>query len=634
MKKIKSIYLLMLVLLGFSCSDYLDVVPDNVATIDNAFTNQHQAYKYLVTCYSYLPKHGQVSENPAFLSGDEAWMPDATLQTNKVTAWLIGRGEQVVTDPILNYWNGSRGGRSLYTGIRDCNIFLEKVHQVKDLDEFEMERWKAEVKFLKAYYHYWLLRMYGPVIKIEESLPVGTSTEEMFQTRSSIDEVFNYVVQLIDEAVPHLPDRIDNSTEELGRITKAGALSIKAEILVEAASPLFNGNSDFASLSNSDGTKLFSSEYSAEKWQAALTACDEAIFACKDAGHELYQVEDYKSAYTLNDTLLLNCALRSAVSEPYNKEIIWGCSRSWKSDVQYRSFARLANYVNEVCSSNLAPTLKVAEMFYSNNGVPINEDNTWDYDNRYSLQTVTTADKDLLEEGEQTVQLHFNREPRFYSSLGFDRGIWYGSGEYEEDALQVVRTRYGEPANQYNSTDYSITGYWAKKLVNIKTVVNSNGTSLGVKGYAFPIMRLADLYLLKAEAANEVASAPTADVYEAIDIVRERAGLDGVVKSWSDYSAFPERPKTKEGMREIIHRERMIELAMEGKRYWDVRRWKKATSLFSEPVVGWSLLEKTAENFYQPQVLYLPSYSVRDYFWPIRESELVKNPELVQNIGW
>ncbi|MCL3779266.1 RagB/SusD family nutrient uptake outer membrane protein [Prolixibacteraceae bacterium JC049] len=634
MKKLTTIYLLILMVVGVSCSDYLDVVPDNVATIDNAFTNQHQAYKYLVTCYSYLPKHGQVSENPAFLSGDEAWMPDATLQSNTVDAWKIGRGEQIVTDPILNYWNGSKGGRSLYVGIRDCNIFLDNIDQVRDMDEVEINRWKGEVKFLKAYYHFWLLRMYGPVMKIENSLPVSTPTTELFQERSGIDETFAYIVQLIDEAAPDLPLRIENSTEELGRITQPAALAMKARILMEAASPLFNGNTDFASLTNKDGEPLFNQEYKAEKWQLALDACNAAIDVCLQGGHGLYQTADYKSAYDLNDNLLLDCALRSTISEPYNKEIIWGCAKSWKSDIQYRSFARLASYVNEVCSSNLAPTMKVVETYYSKNGVPINEDNSWDYANRYNLQTVTEEYKDWMEEGEKTVKLHFDREPRFYSSLGFDRGVWYGSGKYEEGELQVVHTRSGEPANQYNWTDYSITGYWAKKLVNLQTIVGSNKTSLSVKGYAFPIIRMADLYLLKAEAANEVNGTPNSDVYDAIDIVRKRAALNGVVESWANYSINPDLPSTKDGMREIIHRERMIELAMEGKRYWDIRRWKKAISYFSEPVVGWSLLEASAENFYQPKVLFLPQFSVRDYFWPIKESELVKNPDLIQNIGW
>jgi len=634
MKKIIYIQILFLLIVGTSCSDYLDVVPDNVATIDNAFTNQHQAYKYLVTCYSYMPRHGWVSENPAFLSGDEAWMPDATLQIDNVRAWSIGRGDQVVTDPILNYWNGSRGGSKLYNGIRDCNIFLENIDNAKDMDEYETLRWKAEVKFLKAYYHFWLLRMYGPVILIKENQPVSTPANELLKERSSVDETFDYIIELINEAVVDLPVRIENQAEEMGRITQPIAMAMKARILVEAASPLFNGNSDFSTLTNKDGKKLFNPDYDASKWQKALSACDSAISLCLNAGHGLYQVDDYRSAYTIGDDLKLNCALRSVITERFNKEIIWGDNSSWISDIQYRSFARLQSYVDGVCSSNLAPTLKIAEQFYSNNGVPIDEDTSWDYANRYQLRTAGEEDKNFIEEGEQTVQLHFNREPRFYSSLGFDRGVWYGSGKYEEGELQVVRTRFGEPANQYNATQYSITGYWAKKLVHLQTVVNSNGTSLSAYGYAFPVIRMADLYLLKAEIENEIADNPNSKVFEAIDRVRNRAGLLGVVESWEKFSNNPSKPQTKQGMREIIHQERLIELAMEGQRYWDVRRWKKASSLFNEPVVGWTLLEKDAKNFYQPKVLYVPSFNIRDYFWPIKESELTKNPNLVQNIGW
>lgn len=630
----KLIFLLFILIGVSSCKDYLDVVPDNIATIDKAFSDQNQAYKYLVTCYSYMPSYGQTTSNPAFFSGDEGWLPEATLLDKTVDAWYIARGNQQTGNPYLNYWDGEKGGKNLYDGIRDCNVFMEKIDQARDLEDDLKARWVAEVKFLKAYYHYWLLRMYGPISINRTNVDVDAIGSEMFQSRDKVDDVFNYVVELIDESVHDLPLIIANQLEEVGRITQPIALAMKARILVEAASPLFNGNPDFSSLQNPDGTKLFSQEFDPGKWVKADAACDSAILVAELAGHALFQQEDYVSRYVIHDTLQMNCALRSAVTDPYNKEIIWGCAKSWDADTQHRSFARLGSYVNEVCSSNLAPPLRIAEQFYSDHGVPIEEDSSWDYENRYALKVAKNEDRFFIKEGEETVGLHFNREPRFYSSLGFDRGIWYGSGKYQNDDLQYVRTRFGEPANTYNVTDYSITGYWPKKLVNIETTVNSAQTGLSANRYAFPIMRMADLYLLKAEAANEVNSAPNEKVFAAIDKVRERAGLKGVQESWSTYSTIPAKFATKEGMRQIIQQERLIELAMEGQRYWDVRRWKKAIDLFNQPILGWNLLEIDANAFYQKKLLFIQSYTVRDYFWPIKEYELTINPNLVQNIGW
>jgi hypothetical protein len=88
-------------------------------------------------------------------------------------------------------------------------------------------------------------------------------------------------------------------------------------------------------------------------------------------------------------------------------------------------------------------------------------------------------------------------------------------------------------------------------------------------------------------------------------------------------------------MREIIHRERSIEMAFEGKNYWDIRRWKKATQEFNEPVKGWNVYGITEANYYQVVTLSQQRFvAPRDYFWPIEETTLIRNPNLIQNPGW
>ncbi len=274
----------------------------------------------------------------------------------------------------------------------------------------------------------------------------------------------------------------------------------------------------------------------------------------------------------------------------------------------------------------------MAELFYSKNGVPIEEDNTYDYESRFKLRTATSDENLFVEAGQQTVGLHFDREYRFYSSLSFDRGSWFDNGKKGNEAW-YIHSRQGDFASIFERSQFSVTGYWAKKLVNLKNQIK-DGNYYVVKSYAFPIIRLADLYLYYAEALNETKDAPDANVYEYIDKVRERAGLKGVKESWANFSKNPGKPNTKAGMREIIQQERLIELAFEGARFWDLRRWKLAVQYMNRPIRGWNVFKSEAKDYYNVQNIYNQRFTQRDYLWPIAEDVIVKNPNIVQNPGW
>jgi hypothetical protein len=162
-----------------------------------------------------------------------------------------------------------------------------------------------------------------------------------------------------------------------------------------------------------------------------------------------------------------------------------------------------------------------------------------------------------------------------------------------------------------------------------------NGSSCN--SYPFPIIRLADLYLLYAECLNECKDAPDAEVYEYIQKVRDKAGLDkntgGLVETWAAYSNNPNKPKTKEGMREIIQRERMIELCLEGQRFFDIRRWKLAMDYCNRPIKGWNV-SSTGDDFYNPVYVFNQKFTPRDYFWPIKLDDLYRNNKLQQSPEW
>ena len=231
-----------------------------------------------------------------------------------------------------------------------------------------------------------------------------------------------------------------------------------------------------------------------------------------------------------------------------------------------------------------------------------------------------------------TAEFNFDREPRFYASLGFDRGVWYGEGRVDENPF-VLQGLYKQTANSVKGERYCVTGYWAKKLINMQSA-QTGKTTYSAQRYAYPILRLADLYLLYAEALNEAKSTPDPDVYTYLNKVRFRAGLEGVKESWSKYSLNPNKPNTQEGMREIIRRERLIELSLEGHRFWDLRRWLLAVEYFEQPVTGWNVMQEESQNYYKEVVLATQKFTARDYLWPLSVSLLDRNPNMVQTIGW
>jgi len=624
-----------------SCENsFLDVVPDNITTIESAFKLRNEAKKYLYTCYAYIPKNGDGVYNIGMLAGDETWIPPNRAAITSY-AFNIATGTQRKANTYMNAWEGNYQGAGpgdrypLYDGIRHCNVFLENVEdrtKVPDLQEGERLRWIAEVKFLKAYYHYYLMRMYGPIPVVRVNVPIDASNNQIQVPREPIDSTVDYLVSLLDEAAVALPPQITDRLNELGRVTKPVALGIKAELLLMAASPLFNGNADMAGLNAKDGTPLFNPVYDATKWKKAADAAKEAIDAAEANGHKIF----YKNnvAFTISQTAKTKLNITQAVTEPWNDEVIWANPGSRTYELQRLCMMPLASTVSHSQARKVfSPTIESATNFYTKNGVPIEEDKTLTFGDITQLKEATAADKFNIKEGYRTSILNFNREPRFYADLGFDGAIFYKSSSGSDETKEVIRAKYQDYAGSADAFDFNVTGYYIKKLINWDQTF---GGGTMYKEYAWPELRLADLYLMYAEALNEAdGTAATTEVLKYVDLIRTRAGLSGVVDSWTNFSNNPSKYTTKDGMREIIHRERSIEMAFEGKNYWDIRRWKKATQEFNEPVKGWNVYGITEANYYQVVTLSQQRFvAPRDYFWPIEETTLIRNPNLIQNPGW
>lgn len=631
----KYLYMAMLAMTCLSCKKYLDVTPDNVGTIDYAFRNRNEAENYLFSCYSTLQNINNVQYDAGFTGSGEVVFPDNLSDNSGIdpVGFNMIRGTQNSSNPGLNYWEGNNGGQPLWQAIRRCNIMLENINKPVDLTLAEKKRWIAETKFLKAYYHYYLFRLYGPIPIVDVNLPINTPLDAEKVKRQPVDSVVRYMVGLLDQAAPDLPPVIQNQVKELGRITSLIALSLKAQILATAASPLFNGNPDYMNVKNKDGQTLFNPAYDASKWDKASDACLAAITECEKYGLKLHTYQLDASIAQLNDTLRTELSTQTAITGKWedNTELIWALNPTFSS--QSFCFPRLTSKSasNVICQGTFAAPISEQELFYTNNGVPINEDKTWDYSNRYSLKDGDVANRYYIGYGYTTVKAHFNREPRFYADLGFDGGVWFGNGNVGQDTAYVLKGRGPESlAGPKDNIRINITGYWPKKLVNYLSVYDDGYNSVD---YHFPLIRLADMYLLYAEVLNEQGKSYT-EVVPYIDKVRARAGLTGVVNSWTKYSTNPNKFTTKDGLRQIIHQERRIELAFEGVPGYDLRRWKELQSVLSKPLQGWNIYNNLPTDYYHPRSVLVPVFNVRNYLWPISDNAILLDGNLVQNLNW
>jgi hypothetical protein len=623
--------------LFMSCEDYLDIVPDGTQELNLLFNRKETAYNALANCYSYLPQNDGTYASYV-LASDELAVP----VPKEPNAIKLMKGQQSVSSPLMGYWSGfsatGRGQGSLWEGIRSCNTLIENINLVVDMTQEEKNQWKAEAKFLKAYFHFLLISNYGPIPIVDVNLPISASDEAVRLDRKTVDECFRYVVETIDAAITDLPERIIGNND-IGRIDQVIAKSIKAKALLYSASPLFNGNTSlYGSFVNANGEHFFNQNNDDSKWGLAAEAAKEALDAAIDQGATMYY---YTETAPLFDTNNFQFKLvrdqynnRFAITDPWNSELIWGNS-SPVTNGQYWQIQSPAMMKDPTSSSVeaswqwLSPSLRMVETYYTKNGLPINEDLSFEYADRYNITTIGFNQRFYAQFANRTAKLNLNREPRFYASLGFDRGINRTWG-----SIWNLKMREGEAHGRVaNTGDYLVTGYALKKLVHQDSEGDAYNKTIT---YPWPMMRLSELYLNYAEALNEL-NGPSLEVYDALNKIRERAGIPSVQDAWSDvaYAATPNKHTIKEGLREIIQQERMIELAFEGHRYYDVRRWKLAEEYFTTPIKGWSVNEETEANYYQVTDVSQRAFNApRDYLQPISFIELSRNPNLIQNPGW
>ncbi|MDR0543227.1 MAG: RagB/SusD family nutrient uptake outer membrane protein [Dysgonamonadaceae bacterium] len=644
---------------AYACSDFLDVVPEKKAELELFFERRNTALGALASCYSFLPQ-GDVVYHTFSLASEELVTP---VEQGRMPGLDIARGRQSSDSPILGYWNDYNfvvNQSSLWKGIRYCNTFIELIDNVGDMEYIEKQQWKAEAVFLKAYYHFLLFTQYGPIPIVDANLPISATPGEMRIERQPVDKVIEYIVNTMDAAKNSLPTRYTDNNA--GRVDRVIVAAIKSRVLLYAASPLFNGNAQFYDrFKGKNGELLFNIVEDKEKWEKAAKAAKEAIDLALSYT-QIYYHDSISNPVNKGDTLLYGVTdtlvvqqvkvpvqpvkalydYRYMFTDPWNNELIWG--RAY-----YTSYYRLqaaafpmsttVSVSQGAAWSWLAPTLDIVEAYYTRNGLPIEEDRSFNYDNRYRIAK-TPYERDTLffeNTAHNFPRLHHGREPRFYASIGFDEAYFWIWGE-----KWTLHTFKGAANGRAGAKDYSPTGYILAKVQHPK---GQSDSYANLMYYPFPIIRLSELYLNYAEALNEYLDEPNQDVWDALNVIRRRAGIPDVELVWGDanLAKTPNKHKNKTGMREIIHAERRIELAFEGNRYFDIKRWKEGEKWLTKEIRGWNIDGETLNEYYKPDAadglpfghIYNRSFiTPRDYLFPIGYNEMLLNSNLVQNPGW
>ncbi|WP_455665480.1 RagB/SusD family nutrient uptake outer membrane protein [Phocaeicola sp.] len=615
--KIKHI-LLSFCLLGatLSACDYLDIVPDDTPTLDDAFKTETGAEGFVFACYSKIPNYMHFRENTSWVT-----TPELVGSAHWTVQWFTFMQMQQATynaaDPVIDVWQSS------YDGIRQCYTFLDNIDKVIPVKEtpaaFDAKKkvWKAEVKFLIAYYHFLLLQNYGPIVVIDHLIPTDAPAEEMFQARLPYDECVNRIAAMFDEAIPDLPETVNEAN--LGRATSVIAESLKARMFLYAASPQFNGNTDYSDFRDKEGTQLISTTYDKEKWRKAMDQCWVAIQAAERSGRGLYYYTP-KAGQVLSarDQAIANC--RYVVVDPWNKELIWGYT-GWKESFADAGSIQAHIIPHGISASTgapygaLGPTLWSTNLFLTENALPIDKDPKFHY-----------ADRFKLPEGETEIPyLHRNREPRFYGAVGFDDGSYLINSDTIKLALKFKEPNGAKDAN----SDQLYAGYALAKFAHPNTYVSLSSNALTY--YPFPIIRLAELYLAYAEATAEYTGKLEGEAKTRFNEIRKRAGLPSIDVSHPGVQG--------EDLVNVIRREKTVEFMYEGQMLYDYRRWKIAVKEWAgmeNGMLGLNVYGSTPEEFYKPTVLDRQPFVFRSFqtLAPIKQDYLNKNIHLIQNPGW
>lgn len=637
-----------------SCADYLDVDKYfyDQLSIDSAFSKRKYVDGWLSNAFEPIQ---YITEG----EGMRRWMSDDIVKYE-------GRDYQ-----NGNYSATTNNGDSenllykAYEAVRKASTFIDNVDRCGELTEVEKADMKGQMRFIRAYAYWSLIRHFGPVPLIpEHGLDVSLSYEELSLPRASLDEIVAFIDQDLVVAARSLP--MVRTVNNMGRPTRGAALALRARILLWVASPLMNGNRDLFNVKDNHGRQLVPQEYDESKWAKAAAAAKEVM----DLGiYELYTIEpspdtpEYERPPYNAEFSDKNFPDGWADVDPYlsYKSIFDGTIIGSKNpELIFTRTSRGNEQINHWVSNCMPRTLsgsnligvsqKQVDAYYMDNGQTIQEAEATGY---YKEDGFTTSSNPLNEGGAPFLPANVSwqyahREPRFYASIAYCGSIWVcaSANEAQYRNKQIFYYRDLNDGKQGFKEDCPLTGIGFKKFVNDEDAFTQGGYRMDKTENT---IRYAEMLLIYAEALNELTPGKsyTVERYngETMTVQRDVNEMRSAMKPIRMRAGVPDFDDVvyanQELFRTALKRERQIELVGENCfRYYDLRRWKDALLEENQPLMGCNINISDdvtrVQEFYRPTVVAsMPKvFTQKMYLWPFPDKEMKRNVNLTQNPGW
>lgn len=623
--KLKIVFAAVVMAVGLvSCKKFLDREPQSIVSEEDAFKNFTNFQGFTEELYHCIPDFTN-----AYWTNSWNWGEDEIQSTARDFHFIVKIdngdfwGWQSQFDGWQAGWmdrnntntNDDRFTKSMWKlgwyGIRKANMGLANLDKLTDATQEEKNLIKGQLLFFRGWFHFQFIQYFGGLPYIDKVLP---GDEKLTLPRLKYQESADLAAKDFREAADLLPTNWDNTTagkRTLGknhlRINKIMALGYLGKNYLWAGSPLMNFESK--------GSKTYNAEYC----KKAAAAFGELLQLCESgaAPHKLVEFSKYYMNFYTNGQ---NWEMPGATEAIFRGPYFGANSSNWGTSKQYQPAPEIQD--GDV---KFLPTANYVDYYGMANGLPIKD--------------ITQAD---VESGYDPAYPWKGRDPRFYNDIVYD-GVKCVQGSMP---AADEKNRY---ANLFTGGSYrnistgSRTGYLLYKFIPITANRFDNGHSYDKSlNIHLPYMRLADVYLMYAEAAAQGYNSPMgkADGYsktavDAINVIRDRAGVGHVAAKFLG---------TLDEFMGEVRRERAVELSFEGHRFNDLRRW---LLLIQSPYT----LKKSVEfdragtfNTTDPKqnrvvnlrevVILERKYTEKHYWLPLKNADANMYLEFRQNPGW
>ena len=632
-----------------SCADYLNVDKYfyDQLSLDSAFAKKIYVDGWLANAYEGMNFMAEFKERYRWGS-DDLINPDEKAMQN---------GNYSADDPLDNMDGRGAAGTmyKVYESVRKASTFIENVGRCPELTLTEISDYTAQAHFLRAYAYWSLLRRYGPIPLIpKEGLDVNLSYETLSLPRSKFDDIINFINEDLELAAVNLPVR--RTINNMGHPTKGAALTLRARVLLYAASPLFNGNTDLFNMKDNVGNQLINQTYDEGKWARAAAAAKDVMelnqyalniikpsattimpphhpeYSDKEFPNGWADVDPYASYKSIFDGTILGSK---------NDELIFTRTNEGHNTIRGLVKSCIPRTLNG--GNKIGVSQKMVDAYYMNDGRTIQEGKA---DGYYQERGFTTSSTEYPYLPAKVSLQYANREPRFYASIAYNGSIWEceSANESKYRRQQLFYYKNENDGKLGFKEDLPLSGIGFKKFYNPEDALTTGGY---VVNKTEPSMRYAEVLLIYAEALNELTTTHNVVTYNgtsttisrdieemryALKQIRFRAGLPD----------FKDDIYADQGeLRTRIKRERQIEFLGENAfRFLDNRRWKDAMVEENMPLMGCNINISYDED--KIQLYYVPTaitsmpknFEQKMYFFPIPTEELKRNVNMTQNPGW